>query len=683
MRRGPGLLLSGAAVVMVAEMLSGCAGMTNSAGLASAATAGVGLSGRLRGGQQPVVGALIQLYAAGTSGYGGNAVPLLNSAVYTDASGGFTITGQYTCPSASTQVYLLATGGNPGLPGGQTNPDLALMAGLGSCGNLTSSTFVAVNEVTTVATAYALAGFMTSATQVSSSGTALAQQGLANAFGTIGRMVDVSQGAARALTPAGNATVPQSELDTLANILSACVNSAGSGANGSVNPCATMETAAANGSGTRAANTVEVALNMAHLPGQGVSSLWNLQPPTPPFQPTLAAQPSDWTVSLVYGTSLSSQAYRGGLAVDGSGNVWAVRVNSNSVRVIGSDGTEVSGTNGYALPGVTQPTSVALDLNGTGWVGGSNGVVAGLTAQGSVSSGSGGYSSGFNVVNGVAVGIDNTLWLSNRSSVSHLTTAGAPVAPTPAPVYSDAYGVAVDSGGNTWFADTNTGDVSKLPVGATSPTSYPTGYDDPYAVAIGRNDHVWVADFYANPGAVSELDNTGVPISGSPYSGGSLYAPWAVAMDGDNHAWFGLAKLPLRGSDGYGGDVCDAEHGGRRERCEICVRCGRGRIGQCVDEQHRCDDRGVGGRGSTGGDTDRLCSADAYAGAAALEAAGQACARDKARRAAGEREGGWVVAARLHCGVRQSGGHLRDGEAVARMGYPGACGRAGSGLPAL
>ena len=501
----------------------------------------MGLKGQLHGGQQPVEGALIQLMAAGTSGYGGSAVPLLSSAVYTNASGGFSITGQYTCPSASTPVYLLATGGNPGLPSGQTNPDLALMAGLGACGNLTDSTFISVNEVTTVATAYALAGYMTSATNLSSSGTALAQQGLANAFGTIDRMVDVSTGFARTRTPAGNATVPAAEINTLANILSACVNSAGSAASGSLSPCIPMEAAAVDSGGTSPANTVEVALNMAHLPGQAVTTLYNLQPPTPPFQPTLAAGPQDWTVSLVYGTKLPAPTTTAGLAIDGNGNVWTAGSTSNIVRVIGSDGTELSGPSGYAVPGVTNPTSVAVDLNGNGWVGGGNGTIAGVSQAGVAQSGAG-YSTGHPVVNGLAVSVDNTLWMTNQSYVTHLTNAGTAVAPTPAQAYSNAFGAAVDSAGDLWLTNNYYQTVSKLAVGAPFPVSYQIGILTPRGVAIGRDGHVWVAIADDQTHGVAELNSTGAAVSGSPYSGPSLMIPFAVAVDGDNHAWIGAAN---------------------------------------------------------------------------------------------------------------------------------------------
>jgi hypothetical protein len=113
-----------------------------------------------------VSGATVQLYAAGTTGDGSAATAMLSPSVTTDANGEFTLTGLYTCPSAGTLVYLVATGGNPGLNGTANNSALALMAALGPCGNLTSSTFIVVNELTTVAAVYSLAPFMTSATSV-------------------------------------------------------------------------------------------------------------------------------------------------------------------------------------------------------------------------------------------------------------------------------------------------------------------------------------------------------------------------------------------------------------------------------------------------------------------------------------------------------------------------------------
>ncbi len=63
------------------------------------------IRGSVHGGQQPVSGATIQLFAAGTSGYGTGATSLLTAPVTTDSGGNFTITGDYTCPSAASELY--------------------------------------------------------------------------------------------------------------------------------------------------------------------------------------------------------------------------------------------------------------------------------------------------------------------------------------------------------------------------------------------------------------------------------------------------------------------------------------------------------------------------------------------------------------------------------------------------
>jgi hypothetical protein len=80
------------------------------------------LTGSVHGGQQPVSGVAVYLYTVSTSTNGGAAASLLNAPGYvtTDLNGGFSITGDYTCP-AGAYVYLLAKGGNPGLPGVVSN----------------------------------------------------------------------------------------------------------------------------------------------------------------------------------------------------------------------------------------------------------------------------------------------------------------------------------------------------------------------------------------------------------------------------------------------------------------------------------------------------------------------------------------------------------------------------------
>lgn len=214
------------------SMLTGCGfGGSVSPAAAPLPLAGVALQGKVHGGQQPVSGATIQLYAAGAAGYGSAATPLIGATVKTDANGNFTITSSYTCPTASTNVYITSTGGNPGLA--SANANIVLMAALGRCGALSASTFISINEVTTVGAVWALAPFLSGPANVGTSAANAA--GLNDAFDNAALLVNTSTGAAPGNAGAG-VTVPAAELNTLANILAACVNSTG-GVAGDMTAC--------------------------------------------------------------------------------------------------------------------------------------------------------------------------------------------------------------------------------------------------------------------------------------------------------------------------------------------------------------------------------------------------------------------------------------------------------------
>ena len=169
------------------------------------------------------------------------------------------------------------------------------MTALGQCpasGTLaTALPTVSLNEVTTVASVYALSGFMTDLIHVSSSGTALSNTGMANAFANVNNLVNIVNGTALATTPASNGTVPQAEINTLANILAACVNSIGAASA----PCSTLFSTALNGS-TQPTDTVTALLNIA--PGTGIAALYPIGATNPPFEPALSTQPNDFTVGL-------------------------------------------------------------------------------------------------------------------------------------------------------------------------------------------------------------------------------------------------------------------------------------------------------------------------------------------------------------------------------------------------
>ena len=125
-------------------------------------TAGTALSGTVVSGVNngtsgiPITGAQVQLYAAGIAEYGSGAY-VLGSPATTDKNGKFTLSGYVCPPQPEDQLYLVATGGSEGT--NSPNASITLMTALGSCSSTNLPTNVTINEVTTIASAYALAAF--------------------------------------------------------------------------------------------------------------------------------------------------------------------------------------------------------------------------------------------------------------------------------------------------------------------------------------------------------------------------------------------------------------------------------------------------------------------------------------------------------------------------------------------
>lgn len=126
------------------SLLGGCASAPRFSG-GQASPVPAALRGVVHGGQNPVSGATIQIYAVSTASTAGAATPLISSQVTTAPDGSFDITGLYSCGS-STDVYLTATGGNPGLSGNVNNPVLVLMTAPGPCSSLTAQSYVSITR---------------------------------------------------------------------------------------------------------------------------------------------------------------------------------------------------------------------------------------------------------------------------------------------------------------------------------------------------------------------------------------------------------------------------------------------------------------------------------------------------------------------------------------------------------
>lgn len=384
--------------------------------------AGPSIKGSVFGGKQIISGATIQLYKAATDNYAGAATPLISTTVTTSGTGSFNITGKYTC-QPDDLLYITATGGNPGVSGTHNNSALALMAGLGRCDGISSSTYISMNEMTTVGTVFALSPFMNNITHVGapSSNT----RGLENAFAAINKLVNIGTGAASGPALPLNATLPVSKLNTLADILQVCVDSVDT-EGGQVSSRCQSVFDAVNGAGSpgTASDTIKVALNLAQSPQLSLTDLNNMVLPTAPFQPTLGNTPPDnWLIAIKYiGGGLNAPK---GIAVDASGNVWVPNSGNNSVTKLNNNGDALSGVSGLTVGSLSAPSSIAIDTNGNVWVAnaGNNSISKILPDGLSGSSYAGG---GLNTPQGITIDISGNVWVTNsgNASVSAFDSSG-------------------------------------------------------------------------------------------------------------------------------------------------------------------------------------------------------------------------------------------------------------------
>lgn len=424
-------LLVLACATAMAFGLGGC-GAAVSPGASAPATLTVAAAhGVVMGGQQPVAGVTLQLYQAGTTGYGSAATPLGPSA-QTTGGGNFNLPS-YTC-TAGSQVYLVGTGGQPiaatmSSPA-VTNNNLALMVGLGTCGGTDLNNFINVNELTTVASVWALAPFMTGIANIGSSSTNAA--GLANAFATINEVVNTANGTLPGLALPAGATLPQTEINTLGDILAECINSGG-GTKGDGSACGSLFEYAPNAAGTvYPTDTITAVMNIAQSPGRNVGNLLRIVSPNPVFQPALDVNtpPNDWTIAITYtGGGLSTPT---SIATDAAGAVWISNHGNSSVTKLSSAGAAVSGSSGFTAGGVNAPSAIAIDTSGNAWVANAgNNTITKLDSTGT----SGTPYSGNGLSTPASIAIDGlgNIWVANTGAnpVSAFTSSGGVLAGSP------------------------------------------------------------------------------------------------------------------------------------------------------------------------------------------------------------------------------------------------------------
>ena len=546
-------------------------------------------------GMQPIAAASVQLYAMGSAGNGSAAASLLSGAATSDANGAFTIASGYGCPASSSQLYLVVRGGQVGNSAG--NAAIVLAAPIGECKLVSGATQFVVNEVTTAATAWALAQFLGAGGNIGA--TATNPQGLANAVATAANLVNPATGTSPGAAYPANATSPAAKINSLANLLNTCTGT-GSG-------CSSLFAATTPSGGTAPGNTFDAALNLVRDPGSNIAALYAQAAANPVFAPALSAAPSDWTLFIDYsGGGMSSPSGIGvdaggnvwvasydsvasefsptgaslytsvtgfgglfhsyGLAVDGQNNVWIPDEDSNSVNntagavtVLSSTGQLISGVTGFSAGGLNYPVAVAIDpTDGNAWlVNYGNSSLTLLSSSGQPLSGAKGYASD-QLLFPVAVAVDasHNAWVANSSGSTMM--GGMTTESTITKVSADgsqvisyaccngAGGLAIDQRGNVWVANFAGDSISLL---SSAGTLISSGFSDnkasiyhPQGIAIDGSGNVWAANFLGN--SITELAGSAAGSPGqilSPTAGyakdASLLKAYAIAIDASGNVW--------------------------------------------------------------------------------------------------------------------------------------------------
>jgi streptogramin lyase len=526
---------------VLASSLTGCSSAIAGSHTGTNGYEGQGFSGKALVGQQPLIGASVELYAAGTSGNGADGVGLLSNALITDSTGAFSVPADYDCPSADSQIYLVARGGEPGSAASADNDSIALLTALGACSEVDSATPVVINEVTTSAAVYALAQFLSTGGNLGASSTNTV--GLKNAFATAQALASISTGSSPAMTFAANGSSPSPKINTLANLLNACASSTSGGS------ACTGLFSATEKSGDTPANTLDAALNLVRNPAGNVAALYALASASSAFAPALATQPSDWTLFINYtGGGMNEPT---ALGVDGAGNVW-VASQLGVASLFSPLGAPIF-AQGVTGSGLNASFGLAVDQNNDVWITNYPDTVSVFNTSGASVAGSSGYSTGADTFpEDVAIDTDGSAWVADwgNGEMTHLSSSGQELSGSPySTLLNEPMNAAIDASHNVWVSNWGGTTVTRVNQAGTQFTSYDC-CNGPQGLAIDQSGNVWVPNYYGN--SISEISNTGTILSDGGFTSANIDYPDYLAIDGAGSVWIcnyhGTSLTELAGS---------------------------------------------------------------------------------------------------------------------------------------
>jgi streptogramin lyase len=491
---------------------------------------GSALSGKVLAASQPVSGASVQLYAARNTGNSSTPKALLSTPLSTAANGSFSIPSGYSCPSSQTPVYLLSKGGQS-VSG--SNSSMWMMTALGPCGSINAGSSFTVNEATTVASVWALAPFMSAGGNIGASCTNTV--GLDNAFATADDLVNSVTGSSPGAGIPSTLTVSTRKLNSLANALASCTSSSSGGS------CSALFASAPSGN-TIPGNTLDAALNIAHAPGNSVTSIYALAASNATFSPALSAAPPDWILhNTIGGGGMASPA---SVSIAASGNIW-VSSYFNTVSEFLPDGATAfpSGISGY---GINQSFGMALDPGGNVWIANEqtnsnsgSGNVDELSSSGAALA-TGLTTGGINFPIAVTTDTNGNIWVADygNSKVSLFNNSGTAISPSTgwgSNSLAFPVALAVDADHNAWVANqAGPVPVTKISADGSETTNYNCDCNGASGIATDQSGNIWLANYYGN--SVSEVNTSGTLILDAA-TGGGIDHPQGIAVDGAGTVW--------------------------------------------------------------------------------------------------------------------------------------------------
>jgi len=142
---------------------------------------------------------------------------------------------------------------------------------------------------------------------------------------------------------------------------------------------------------------------------------------------------------------------------------------------------------------------------------------------------------GLNAPSAIATDSSGNVWVTNsgNNSVSKFQPNGTVISGSngfTAGGFSSPSAIAIDMSGNAWVANKGSNSVTVLnPTGSSGTVYTGNGLSGPNGIAIDASSNVWVTN--SGSSTVSAFTSSGGTVTGSPYSGGGISSPVAVAIN--------------------------------------------------------------------------------------------------------------------------------------------------------